>query len=78
MNDIRGGRVTSYMGDIQPWQRSEEGRSRDRADLVDAQTKGGELGDPLTRIDSLFTRTGASTTLLLAISVLLRSNSRAR
>ncbi|SRR5260370_22663375 len=36
MNDIRGGHVTSHLDDIQPSQSSEEGRSRDRANLVNA------------------------------------------
>jgi hypothetical protein len=44
MNVIRGGRVTSYMDDIQPQRSSEGGSSLDRVNLVNALI-GAELGD---------------------------------
>jgi hypothetical protein len=51
MNDIRGGRVTSYMDDIQPYWSSEEDRSLDRTNLVNSQkARAGRSSRAATRI----------------------------
>jgi hypothetical protein len=77
MNDIvqRAGHVTSYLDDIQPKRSSEEDRSLDRVNLVNAlkaraRRSGDHHAQPLAFHSNLKT--------LLSISVQLLSNSRAR